>query len=294
MPSKPARALSLRGLVAALCLLFAGAALVVPLAPDARAEEPASAEAPPTHATIVSVYDGDTFTLDTGDRVRLSGANTPELKPYEPFASEARDATEAFVSGKQVQLHYGPTVRDHYGRLIASVTVDGQDLAQHLLERGLAHVFIVAPCDMDLTAMLAAQGRAREAKLGLWADSRYQGALHITSFHANGRGDERQDVNAEYLRVANVSTSPVNLDGYRIQDISGKSYNLPAIEIPAGFTFEIRSGVGTSQGAPTEALVVYLGSDWPIWNNDRDRATLLDPAGKVVDLRDHEPKSRQN
>ena len=190
MPSKPARALSLRGLVAALCLLFAGAALVVPLAPDARAEEPASAGPPPTHATIVSVYDGDTFTLDTGDRVRLSGANTPELKPYEPFASEARDATEAFVSGKQVQLHYGPTVRDHYGRLIASVTVDGQDLAQHLLERGLAHVFIVAPCDMDLTAMLAAQGRAREAKLGLWADSRYQGALHITSFHANGRGDD--------------------------------------------------------------------------------------------------------
>lgn len=290
---RPPRALSLPGLLGALSLLALAAPTLAPLQP-AIAAEPVSAGPPPTKAKVVSVYDGDTFTLDTGDRVRLSGANTPELKPYEPFAAEARDAAEAFLSGKQVQLHYGATERDHYGRLIASVTVDGQDLAQHLLERGLAHVFIVAPCDMDITEMLAAQGRARDAKIGLWTDSRYQGALHITSFHANGRGDERQNVNAEYLRVANVTTSPLNLDGYRIQDISGKSYNLPAVEIPAGYTFEIRSGVGTNQGDLSEPLVVYLGSDWPIWNNDRDRATLLSPDGKIVDVREHEPKSRQN
>lgn len=293
MPSTVARAVA----VSSLCLLSVLAAL--PGAPTAWAAEPAPAAAAqpkpsPTTAVVVSVYDGDTFTLDTGDKVRLSGVNTPELKPYEPFAAEARDATEAFVSGKQVKLTYGETTRDHYGRLIASVSVNGQDLAQHLLERGLAHVFIVAPCAMDLSAMLAAQDRARKAGLGLWADERFKGVLHITSFHANGRGDERENVNAEYMRVANVTAAPLSLDGFRIQDISGHTWKLPAITIPAGYTFEIRSGVGEDQGDPSKALVVYLDSDWPIWNNDRDRATLLDAEGKVVDSRDHEPKSRQN
>ena len=151
-----------------------------------------------------------------------------------------------------------------------------------------------APEGVERRAKATAQDRARVARLGLWADDRFQGTLHITSFHANGRGDERENVNAEYLRVANVTGQALSLKGYRIQDISGQTWDLPAITIPAGYSFEIRSGVGTSQGDPSQALVVYLGSDRPIWNNDRDRATLLDPTGKVVDARDHEPKSRQN
>lgn len=260
-----------------------------------RAAEPVPALPPPPEtAKVISVYDGDTMTLESGDRVRLRSVNTPELKPYEAFSAEARDAAEAFVSGRTVTLHYGTTVRDHYGRLIADVNVEGEDLAQHLVSRGLAHVFIVAPADGDIRALLLAQASARAAGKGIWGDQRYKGDLHITSFHANGRGDERENVNAEYLRVCNVTDRALDLSGYRITDISGKSWKLPAVTVPAGYTFEIRSGVGENQGDISRALVVYLGSDWPIWNNDRDRATLLDAEDHVVDSREHAPKSRQN
>lgn len=247
---------------------------------------------PPAQAQVISVYDGDTFTLDTGDRVRLRAVNTPEIKPYEQFASEARDATEAFVSGRAVTLRYGNTVRDHYGRLIADVEVDGESLATHLAERGLAHVFVVAPADQDLSALLDAQARARGAGLGIWSDDRYKGDLHITSFHANGRGDERVNVNAEYLRVCNVAGVPLDLSQFRITDISGNVWELPPITVPAGYTFEIRSGRGDDNGDPSRPLQVFLDNDYPIWNNDRDRATLLDQDGKVVDSREHAPKSR--
>lgn len=264
----------------------------------ARAADPSPGAAtvppPPRTAQVISVYDGDTMTLDTGDRVRLRSVNTPEIKPYEEFAAEARDAAEAFVSGHQVTLVYGPTVRDHYGRLIAEVRVDGEDLAQHLVERGLAHVFIVAPADGDISSLLEAQAAARASGAGIWSDERYKGELHITSFHANGRGDERENVNAEYLRVCNVSTGPLDLSAYRITDLTGHSWQLPAITVPAGYTFEIRSGEGEHQGDPSAALKVFLGSDIPIWNNDRDRATISDAEGRVVDSREHAPKSRQN
>ncbi len=262
----------------------------------AHAGEPAAAPVapPPLTAQVISVYDGDTMTLETGDRVRLRSVNTPEIKPYEEFAAEARDAAEAFVAGHQVKLSYGSAVRDHYGRLIANIEVDGEDLALHLVSRGLAHVFIVAPADADLSALLAAQARARAEGLGIWSDARYKGELHITSFHANGRGDERENVNAEYLRVCNVASTPLDLSSYRITDISGTAWQLPAVTIPPGYTFEIRSGVGEHQADPSAALKVFLGSEWPIWNNDRDRATLLDAEGRVVDSREHAPKSRQN
>ena len=40
---------------------------------------------PPKTGVIIAVYDGDTFTLDNGDKIRLRGANTPELRPKEAF-----------------------------------------------------------------------------------------------------------------------------------------------------------------------------------------------------------------
>lgn len=262
-------------------------------ASPARAESSAEGP-PPAHARVVDVYDGDTFTLDTGDRIRLRWVNTPELKPYEEKADEARALTAGLLMGKEVTLSYGPNTRDGYGRLIASVKVGDQDLALALVEKGLGHIFAIPPVDEDLTDLVKAQGEARKAGLGIWSVDGYQGSLHITSFHANGRGDERLDPNTEYLRVCNVSAEPLSLAGYKLTDITNNTWTLPDVTVPAGYTFEIRSGHGDDQTDIGSQLKIYLDSDTPVWNNDRDRATLLDPNGKVMDTRDHAPKSRQN
>lgn len=287
----------------ALCFALTGAAFAEDPAPaqggPAAGGSTTSATAtpaapPPATARVVSVYDGDTFTLDTGDRVRLRTVNTPELKPYEEMGDEARDAAQSFLINKQVTLIYGDPVRDHYGRLLAGAKVGDADLALYLVDRGLAHIFLVGPADGDIGPLLAAQAKARAAKLGIWKTDRFQGTLHITSFHANGRGDDRENLNGEYLRVCNITTEPLDLKGYKITDIQGNAWNLPAMTVPGGGSFEIHSGVGTNETDPTKPLVVYLGNDAPVWNNDKDRATLLDAAGKIQDVRDHEVKSRQN
>jgi endonuclease YncB( thermonuclease family) len=252
---------------------------------------PATGAPPPATASVASVYDGDTMTLSTGDRVRLRWVNTPELKPAEEYGVEARDLTSGLVLQKQVTLMYGKTTRDGYGRLLAGVKVGETNLSIALLEAGLGHLFVIPPDDTDLTPFIAAQEKARAARRGIWASARFAGVLHITSFHANADGDDRENVNGEYLRVCNVSPEALDLTGFRIADISGHSWTFPTVIVPAGNTFKVLSGKGDNQTDPAKQLEIHLGSADPIWNNTEDRATLYDRFGRVVDSRDHHADS---
>jgi endonuclease YncB( thermonuclease family) len=240
----------------------------------------------PTEARVSSVYDGDTVTLETGDKVRLRWVNTPEMRPLEEQAKEAKDAAERFVGGRVVKLIVeGDDPRDSYGRVVAGLRTDEGDLSEHLLELGLAHLFVIPPDNTDLSKMIAAQSRARSAKLGIWRTDAYQGALHITSFHANASGDDRYNLNGEYLRVCNISDGPVDLKGHALKNEAGKRFDFPPFVIPAGHTVKIHTGSGSDQRDSSKQLVFHLRSSQPVWNNDADRATLLAPDGRVVDSR---------
>jgi endonuclease YncB( thermonuclease family) len=243
---------------------------------------------PPTHGVVKSVYDGDTLTLASGDKIRLKWANTPEMKPKEAYADEARTFTDRFVGGQDVQLGVNPdSARDGYGRVLASVSTSSGDLSLGLLENGLAHVYIIPPVDGDPAPYLAAQAKAKAARLGIWSTDNFQGALHITSFHANAPGDESLDPNLEYVRICNVAGEEVDLAGFVVTDREGQRFVLPAVKVPAGHTVKLLSGKGADQTDPAKQLEVHLGSAQPIWGNDWDQVTLFDPSGAVVDAKEH-------
>jgi endonuclease YncB( thermonuclease family) len=245
----------------------------------------------PDEGRVVKIYDGDTLTLESGDKIRLKWVNTPELRPKEDYGLEAREAAKALVLGKTVQLKTGSVKRDSYGRVIAGVQIGDTDLSTHLLELGLAHLFVIPPDEADHTGRRAAQAKARAAGRGIWSTDRYSGVLHITSFHANANGDDRENVNGEYLRIANISDRAVDLDGFRIAEQAGRSWMLPSMLIPPGHTFKLHSGKGTNQTDPQDQLTVFLGSESPIWNNTQDRATLYDRHGRSIDSRLHAPQN---
>lgn len=74
-------------------------------------------------STVMSVHDGDTFTLVTGERVRLADLNAPELG--EDGSYEARDYLSSLVRQKTVYLDIDDKYRtDAYGRLVCVVYVD--------------------------------------------------------------------------------------------------------------------------------------------------------------------------
>jgi micrococcal nuclease len=244
--------------------------------------------APPASGTVTSVYDGDTMTLASGDKIRLKWVNTPEMKPLEPFAKEAQAFTSQFVMGQEVTLITDPRdARDGYGRIVAGVRTSRGDLSTELLRAGYAHLFVIPPDNTDLAPMIAAQEEARKARRGIWTDEMFQGELHFTSFHANAPGDDNTNVNGEYMRICNISSHEVNLDGWRLVDRTGHSHRLPSLVVPAGQTFKVMSGTGTTGKASDGGLEVYLGSAEPLWNNELETIELFDPSGKRVDRREH-------
>lgn len=86
---------------------------------------------------VTGVIDGDTIDVDTGERVRLIGVDTPERGRC--GAKEATLTTISLVANKAVVLIPGArTDKDRYGRILRYVEVDGVDLGLELLRRGRA------------------------------------------------------------------------------------------------------------------------------------------------------------
>lgn len=90
----------------------------------------------------LSVYDGDTFTLD-GERVRIAAIDTPERSAPQCDAERrlARLArlrlAQLLGEGSAIALVRHP-LPDRYGRTLARVTVNGRDVAPVLIREGLA------------------------------------------------------------------------------------------------------------------------------------------------------------
>ncbi len=121
----------------------------------------------PFDARVVLVADGDTLELiPAGEseriRIRLEGIDAPELG--EPFSGQARTLTRTLLFRQRVRVE-GRDV-DRYNRLVARVTVSGQDASLALVQAGLA-------CHLTQFAndpiLADAQSRARTAGTGFWA-----------------------------------------------------------------------------------------------------------------------------
>jgi micrococcal nuclease len=116
------------------------------------------------------VIDGDTI-IAGGVKIRYLLVNAPETTGghADCYGANAAQFNTDLVLGKTVQLDYDLACRDMFGRTLAYVTVDGQDVNRLLIERGYACMLHIPP-DGDARAdeLAAVQAAARSARRGLW------------------------------------------------------------------------------------------------------------------------------
>jgi endonuclease YncB( thermonuclease family) len=268
----------------------AGAPTPAPDPDPAPAPAPAAPGPTTVQKLVVRVVDGDTVVLEGRERVRVANINAPEID--EELGLESRNAAVALCQGKTARIT-GST-RDGYGRLVGDVEVGGQSLSALLVQKGLAHVYLIPPVDTARAArLLELEAEARRARRGIWGTERYRGPLHFTSFHANPRGDERDDLNSEYVRIANVSGAPHPLKGYTLVNRKGLRFYFPRLTVPAGYTVMVMSGAGEPQLDPARQLKLYWNRRFPVWSNRGDTATLLDPRGHPVDSVTYDPHPKK-
>ncbi len=154
---------------------------ITPVAAEGRA--PCRLETFAT-AAVSAVVDGRTMVLADGREVRLAGVEVPPLDGVDnrgsrdPNAIAAKDALATLVAGRDIILRHAKPETDRYGRLIAHVFVNrgGMDyqVERDLVASGHARLSPRAGEQACAVAMIAAERSARHAKLGLWADPRYE------------------------------------------------------------------------------------------------------------------------
>ncbi|OGP94396.1 MAG: hypothetical protein A2Z19_02725 [Deltaproteobacteria bacterium RBG_16_54_18] len=228
---------------------------------------------------VKRVVDGDTIVLADGRHIRYLGINTPEYG--EPFWKEAKDYNALEVRGKSVTLEFGEVREDKYGRTLAYVFVGGEMVNAELLKAGWAHLLILEPIRYH-DSFQKAQEEARAKGLGIWGPEGFKGPLKITSLHADASGDDRFNLNGEYVRICNISPLAVALPGFSLVDNEGYRYIFPAGVLKPGYTLLLLTGAGEDV-VTGDQLFFYWNSTYPIWNNKGDKATLRDPQGAVVD-----------
>jgi micrococcal nuclease len=124
-------------------------------------------ETKPTSADIViDVYDGDTFTLSSGLKVRLIGINAPEIG--QEYATTSRDYLASLVIGKKVRLEKDRTDLDKYDRLLRYVYVEDVFVNEELVKAGLAVAKDYYPDTAKSSLLEKAQSEAKNASLGIW------------------------------------------------------------------------------------------------------------------------------
>lgn len=103
---------------------------------------------------MVRVIDGDTIVAKRDgqeERVRILGIDAPEVardgESGEKCATEATALTEELTADADVVVVADPSQAetDRYGRTLAYVEADGQDVSAELLSAGLAQVYEAAP-----------------------------------------------------------------------------------------------------------------------------------------------------
>ncbi|MGJ7442641.1 thermonuclease family protein [Aquipuribacter sp. MA13-6] len=134
--------------------------------------------------TVERVVDGDTL-LVSGDagtvlpaagehRVRLLLVDTPEVDgpnaTQECLGPEASAfAADLLPAGSTVVLAADEETVDQFDRLLAYAwTPDGVFVNEALAANGFAYSVLIPPNDEHAAAVIAAEQRARDARLGVW------------------------------------------------------------------------------------------------------------------------------
>ena len=240
-----------------------------------------------TGVQMVRVTDGDTLVvrLASGaeETVRLVGVNTPEQG--ECLADEATTSLTRLLDDGLVRLEADTTDRDHYGRLLRYVFAGDTFVNAELVAAGLAVSRPYEPDTGRQGEFDAAQQQARADSRGQWAPDACGPAtgdpLRVVAVQADAPGDDNQNLNGEWVVVANTGDRPVDLTGWGLRDESASHrYAFPdGFDLPAGGQVRVHTGCG----ADTATDLHWCEQGSAVWNNTRDTAFLVDSRGNTVD-----------
>ncbi len=105
--------------------------------------------------------------------------------------------------------------------------------------------------------------------------------VFITETNFNAPGDDRVNLNGEWVKISNNGNSTVHLNGWTLSDKTRSfSYIFPAFILQEGSSVTVYTGSGMMNDTS-----LYMGYGSPVWGNSGDEAILEDAARNIIDVR---------
>ncbi len=288
-------------------------------APPSATPKPGAVE-----AEVIDVVDGDTIDVrlpnGSEDTVRLLGVDTPEVHaendpaefPGVPDTEAGRDCLRSWgerasehakdeLMGETVTLSFDANEprRGYFGRLLAYVHVDGESFNYGLITRGLARRYDDSGFEYR-DRYGTAEDAARTNGVGLWGACAVDdpetatetplavadgGApLRIETIHADAAGDDRENLNDEYVTFGNAGDETIDLAGWTVSDEADHTYTFPeGTVIGPDETITLHTGSGEDGDGD-----LYWGEGAPVWNNAGDTVIVRNASGDVVIEREYD------
>ena len=104
------------------------------------------------------------------------------------------------------------------------------------------------------------------------------GTLTVARVNADAAGDDRENLNDEYVVFGNAGTETLDLSGWTVSDAAGQTYTIPTgTTLGPDETITLHTGSGTDSETD-----LYWGSGSPVWNNGGDTVSVTNSQGEEV------------
>ena len=126
-----------------------------------------------TYVEITKVIDGDTVKINgTSNSIRFLGMNAPETSKKEEYSQEAKLFVKKAVKNKIVKLEFGPEAKGRYGRTLAYLIVEGENINLEEVRNGLANFYFPSGRTRKFNEFKTAWGECIKNKINLCAPSK--------------------------------------------------------------------------------------------------------------------------
>lgn len=126
---------------------------------------------------VTKVIDGDTIEIESGQKIRFVGIDTPETvdprRPVGCFGKEASNEVKKLLTGKEIIMQKDISDTDKYNRLLRYIYLPLENeqtlfVNDYLVREGFAKVYTYPPDVKFNEQFLEAERQARQNQRGLW------------------------------------------------------------------------------------------------------------------------------
>ncbi len=134
---------------------------------------------PSQSGSVKQVYNGKSFTLESGEKVRLASIQVPNIQEVsglkragEPMGEQSHQALIDLIQNQTLTLTFSHEKIDRKGRLIALAALpDGRIVQEEMIQQGWALAYPFPDSGALMPKWQKLEAEARAAKRGIWQDS---------------------------------------------------------------------------------------------------------------------------